>query len=668
MIDGVTAVSAKPTLIDLARQEAAKPFRLGDLTVEESEAKRQEWEDRMKPMLLEASLERRKLREEDLVALKDLNDGDGVSLDDVLDFLLSPAGAHIQGVLERISAPDTRIPLLYDRDEAPDPWNSPPKDSFEAGLREARLADPFGLSQQNLLRAAAMSFAEATGKNGRVDVDAVKAQGKAASSLYTFIAEKIGQQPQKNTVAGQKLVGVDDRTLLKLGAGVDLAPILDRMKAFDAVVDALVPPGSQPLKGVKVVAIQHLMPTFGGVLDALERAGVAKDDMRLIGKSYSTVDEMYAWLNANGYHVDPGSIGGDAASVETRLMEAAKQTLEEVFAGVDPKTSTEKFLLADDGGKLLYALHKYFPQYAHLCAGFEQTARGIQVLEKMQAEGIAILCPIVNMAKSELKANTEIPLIGENIVFDSLEYLEDMKLPKPKTATVLGYGPVGEETARALLARGIAVAIFDPDPVRQAAAVAAGCSALPRDQALGFGDLVIGCTGRGALDVVDDHHLLKNGAVLVNGASGNHELGTQDFGKPGRWFLEMAFEPEKMLVQRGGVSANFGGKRVDLGSGDLGSASMHRIMRAKDTGKEVMILRSGHVVNLGRDLPPEFIQVTRALVFASLLQAFGEQKPGIVDVDQKVQTLIQGAIDQDLAALGQTLRAPDFTKLASWDL
>ena len=152
---------------------------------------------------------------------------------------------------------------------------------------------------------------------------------------------------------------------------------------------------------MKVVAIQHLLPTLSGVLDALQAAGVEKSDMRLIGKSYSTVDEMYAWLNGQGYDVHGGSIGGDAGSVEGRLVEAAKDTLTELFAGVTPPAKgaapgslKPQFLLADDGGKLLYALHKYFPQYAPLCAGFEQTARGIQVLEKMQADGIPGQCPV----------------------------------------------------------------------------------------------------------------------------------------------------------------------------------------------------------------------------------------------------------------------------------
>lgn len=657
------------TYLELARREAGKPDRVAGLTVEQTAAANARLAALLKPVVVEAAREGRALRASDLKTLDQTPAGRGLTLDDVLDFLLSPAGASVQQVLEQVVQPARHIPLIAGLDDEPDPepWSTPPKDSFEAHLRAARKADPIGLHGQRLLGAAVTSFAEATGANGRIDEGQVKAQGPVASALYVHIANKTAGRSQPNPVPGQKLAGLADDVVARIGRGVDVAPIRGRMKAFDAVVAQLIG-DTKPLAGVKVVAIQHLLPTFAGVLDALEQAGVARQDMRLIGKSYSTVDEMYAWTVGQGYDVHKDSIGGNAASVEERLIEAAKDTLEELFDGVDPKTSTQRFLLADDGGKLLYALHKHFPQYAHLCSGFEQTARGIQVLDTMQAEGLPVQCPVVNMAKSALKNDSEIPLIGENIVFDSLRYLDELKLPAPKTATVLGFGPVGAQTAKALLARGIDVVVFDPDPQRQAAATAMGCTVLPREEAMGRGDLVVGCTGRGALDVVDEHALLKDGAVLVNGASGNHELGTDGFGRRGRWFMEMHFEPEKLQVRRGRLSCHFGGKPLELGSGDLGSASMHRVLRARDTGKEVLVLRSGHVVNLGRDLPPEFIQVTRALVLASMLQSTTEKTAGIVDVDQKLQDLITKAMDEDLTPRGLSFERPDFTKLAPWDL
>ncbi|MBL8956091.1 MAG: hypothetical protein JNK82_35285 [Myxococcaceae bacterium] len=624
--------------------------------------------------LIEAAREHMKARREDVELLAAKAPGGGLKLEDIVDFLRSPAGAQARKALEAQLGPtDTSAAfsnLLRVDDEPPKAlWSTPARDDFEAAAREVIESASIGhsLDQTGMVKAVTAAFAKYTGSDGRIDAAALHQQAPATGGkLYDYLVDVTKGEPVPNQAPGTKLEGLSDSTVARVGAGVDVAPIVARMPGF-ARVAAQLTGGGKPFEGVKVVAIQHLLPTLGGVLDQLEQAGVKREDMRLIGKSYSTVDEMYAHLVGKGYSVDPGSIGGSAGSVEEHLVNVSRDTLTELFEGIDPKTSKQRFVLADDGGKLLYALNKYFPEYAHLCTGFEQTARGIQVLEQMQRDGVELKCPVVNMARSQLKADTEIPLIGENVVFDALNYLDALKLPHPKQATVLGYGPVGQETAAALLRRGIEVAIFDPDPERQKLAREHGCRALGRDEAIGFGELVIGATGRGAMSL-DDYPKLRDGAVLVNGASGNHEMGANAFGTKGRWFREMAYEPEQMMVRDGSVSALFQGKRVNLGQGDLGAASMHRVVKDHETGKEALVLRSGHVVNLGRDLPPEWIQVTRALVFASCLQSLGEKTPGIVDLKQSTQDAIRSAVNEDLARQGLSMATPDFRAVPGWDL
>lgn len=659
------------TALELAREHESAPRTFGDLTAAETLALEQKWAKDMKPILLAAAQEKRKLRQEDLAQLDTLPNGRGMALDDVLDFLLSPAGLPLQHAIERAFKPDHRVDPFASEIDLAAAYDRPAKDSFEAAMRNVFAGALFDVERSALATVIVRELGKVTGNNGRIDESAV-AKVPTASALYSRISQLAGTGALANPTPGEKLVGMreDDATLARIGRSIDLAPILARMDGFHEVAAQLA--AGQPLKGAKVVAIQHLLPSFAGVLDALDKAGVAKEDVRLIGKSYSTVDEVYAWAVAHGYDVHPSSIGGDAKSVEARLLEAAKDTLEDMFAGIDPTTSKERFLLADEGGKLVVALHKHFPEYAHLCAGFEHTARGIQVLRELEAEGYVLQCPVVNMAQCALKTELEAVLIGENIVFDSLRHLDELKLPWPKTVSVLGYGAVGEQVARALRARGIEVVAYDPrfetDAAMKAQAIAAGVTPLARDEAIGAGDMVVGCSGKGALDD-DDYPTLKDGAVLVNGASGNHELGTHAFGnRGGRWFREVAFEADKLMIVDGQISALFQGARVQLGSGDLGSAAQHRIMKDKRTGKEALVLRSGHVVNLGRDLPPEYIQLTRALVFASLLQASQEKRTGIIDLDATMQKAIEDAVRAHLARLGLSLDEPDFGSLAPWHL
>ena len=153
--------------MERAKLLRSEPHSIAGLSPEETKKAEAKWLERMKPILVQATRERRAIAESDLQALNASGDGDGVTLDDVLDFLLSPAVAPLQGMLESAVAPDNAIPILPGLDDTPDPppYLTPPKDSFEAHLREARVGDAFGLSSQHMLRAAVKGFAELTGKN-----------------------------------------------------------------------------------------------------------------------------------------------------------------------------------------------------------------------------------------------------------------------------------------------------------------------------------------------------------------------------------------------------------------------------------------------------------------------------------------------------------------------
>ena len=112
----------KPTFVERARQEAAQPRRLGDLTPAEIAALESKWRDQMKPVVIAAAVERRQLRADDLKALDGFGPGSGLVLDDVLDFLLSPQGAPLQALLEQHSRPDVRrsvVSFIDDDDDIP---------------------------------------------------------------------------------------------------------------------------------------------------------------------------------------------------------------------------------------------------------------------------------------------------------------------------------------------------------------------------------------------------------------------------------------------------------------------------------------------------------------------------------------------------------------------
>jgi hypothetical protein len=54
-----------------------------------------------------------------------------------------------------------------------------------------------------------------------------------------------------------------------------------------------------------------------------------------------------------------------------------------------------------------------------------------------------------------------------------------------------------------------------------------------------------------------------------------------------------------------------------------------------------MILRGGTPINLGRDLPPEAIQLTRSMLFAACIQAVSEQGTGWKTFAESTQARIE---------------------------
>jgi len=219
---------------------------------------------------------------------------------------------------------------------------------------------------------------------------------------------------------------------------------------------------------------------------------------------------------------------------------------------------------------------------------------------------------------------------------------------------------VGKATADALRRRGYTVFVTDVDPAKMAQATADGCTACAREQALGSGTLVFGCTGRTSLPT-SDYGLLKDGAVLINGASGNHEFGLHEVSA--RKFENG--DRDAVVGKDGYRRSAFRGHDIIVGDTAEGEAIQNRVIRGK-SGKEILALRSGYVVNMTLGLPPEYVQLTLGLLLAGCLQAVQETSAGLKDIPDATQQFLVGRTTKHLAKLGHDLHAPDFRSLASW--
>jgi hypothetical protein len=152
---------------------------------------------------------------------------------------------------------------------------------------------------------------------------------------------------------------------------------------------------------------------------------------------------------------------------------------------------------------------------------------------------------------------------------------------------------------------------------------------------------------------------LPKKAILVNAASGNHELGMDKHDSGGNFL-----KPGERFDERGFRRDTWNGLELNLG--DLaGTDEMASCIVRGEQGAERLVVRSGYVVNMTDDIPPEYIQLTRSLLLAACLQAVDEVgKQGLVDLAPSTQDFIVSRVKKDLARQGHDLMKPDFRSLA----
>lgn len=532
-----------------------------------------------------------------------------------------------------------------------------------------------------LPQALVEAFAQVADAKGGVSIKAACAvYGDFGGRLLAHLSTQIkSETPRVRNV--HRLTGLSDATIALLGRSMSDRSFAHRMPLL---AKAAAQKGKHnSFVGFSATVLQHLFPPT--VLDALEELGLAPAQTRVIGKAYSTHPDRYAALLGKGRIVDESSrhthnaVEQDASA---RIAQAAQTQLRGMFADVTAdeiayRNTAPRFLLIDEGGKLIETLHSAeFSKYAHLVVAVEHTDRGIQVIETMRSQGVNLLCPVINMARSVAKKQIESPAIGESVVFHTLHELDAMGVaPTEKSAAVIGYGAVGKFTAEALRRRGYAVTIYDKDVQKMRDAIADGFSAepdIPLDQArinaLAGAHLLISATGTTTL-TLDEYDLLPNRAILVNAASGNHELG---IGGTPKEILADRTAPETVR-EDGRASMRFGEQDIVCGEYYAPEAHRHLVMRSQ-SGKEHLVLRGGAVINMTLGMPPEYAQLTLSLVLLSALQAralamlpYQDRPRSLVELAEDTEAFLREDFNKALKDAGlPPASAPDFTRVPIW--
>lgn len=455
--------------------------------------------------------------------------------------------------------------------------------------------------------------------------------------------------------------------------------IAPKMAALDFMVDSVAQPDE--LKGMQFMGLQHLFASSTTLFDALHKTGIEYGDMRFVGKIYSTNFRAASDLERRGATVDEvsrriktGDFGKQMGkSIESQLGHLVNNLREQLRSeGVysvaqppDGHVPRPMALLIDDGAEAIKLLHEKFPEYAPYFFCVEQTRRGARILHEMEAAG-QLKCPVANVAETWAKLEHESPMIGHSVVLEvgkKLDRLLRADIPVSKEALVIGCGAVGGQVARAMLDRRQDVHLWDKDPARaqkladelkRESPDATVVVHTDKHEALQHGGVLISCVGMRTI-FPEDHAFLPDGAVLVNAASSDDELGPQEllpFAKHG-----------SVIDDQSNVWQTFHGHPLNVG---MGAATAHsdEVVKLKD-GRELLVVSHGFVVNMTgeRDpIPPRYIQLTRSLLFLGALAAKRAGKAGVVDVPRDQQEALVNLVNRELKKSGENLDRPSWDK------
>jgi hypothetical protein len=443
--------------------------------------------------------------------------------------------------------------------------------------------------------------------------------------------------------------------------GIPGAPA--ELEAVNLVVDGV---EGRPFAGYALFGCQHLLGTQLAPLRAFEKLGVEAKDVHLLGVPYSS-NPLIAWvMQRRGYTISEGHAGshdppgGEVADYHAqRLPELRKHLWLATKAAV---AEGKRVLVLDDGGLASVVIAQWVrerPELASLFKVVEQTTRGVT-----EVQALDLRWPVVDVANS-LAKEFEFPHIAPAIVRALIPRLKAVGLDSPYGRRVahVGFGRVAAECARVFRALGFGVTVVEDGSTER------GRERLRQAQAEGFAttedlreiateaDFVFGATGFPVIteEILD---LLPAGAIVASGSSGELESDvgylrarTQQVGKMGDHAFEDLLRLADALPLEGPpleVAATwqrfegFGGEAMFCGRSrqDWRNVFLGDDQEFIVAGKSVVLIAGGRPVNFDRrieNVPPPFIQPTRAGMLLGALQAVATSEAGLQPLAQEPQ-------------------------------
>ncbi len=231
-------------------------------------------------------------------------------------------------------------------------------------------------------------------------------------------------------------------------------------------------------------------------------------------------------------------------------------------------------MILDDGGDLTAMVHEKFPELLSEIHGIsEETTAGIHRLDVLVREG-KLKVPSINVNDSATKSKFDNLYGCRESLADGVKRATDVMLAG-KVAVVCGYGDVGKGCAHSLKSYGCRVIVTEIDPINALQAAMEGFEVTTMENAAKEGRLFVTTTGN--KDIILGKHMVEmpNDAILCN---------------IGHFDTEIDIAWLEKQVADGKASCD------EIKAADIGGVDRYTF---KDTGRSVITLAKGRLVNLG---------------------------------------------------------------------
>ena len=317
---------------------------------------------------------------------------------------------------------------------------------------------------------------------------------------------------------------------------------------------------SQPLKGARIAGCLHMTVETAVLIETLTALGaeVTWSSCNI----FSTQDDAAAAIAATGVPVYAWR--GESAEEFDWCIE---QTL--FFPDGQPLN-----MILDDGGDLTYMVHAKFPELLGSIKGLsEETTTGVHRLDQMHAKG-ELKLPAIDVNNSVTKSKFDNLYGCRESLADGIKRATDVMIAG-KVVVVAGYGDVGKGCAHSMQRYGARVIVTEIDPINALQASMEGFQVTTMEEAAAQGQIFVTTTG--CCDIIRGEHMsqMKNDAVICN-------IGHFDIEIDVAW-LEAQVKADKA-------------KKVNIKPTSEGNVDRYTFT---DTGRSVLLLAEGRLVNLG---------------------------------------------------------------------